>query len=77
MRAVFSSRPLVILGQHSLHVFSYHLLLFYALSVVVPMIEPSAGQRVAILFAAVGSLWLAAHGHARMVARDRVKDRAK
>jgi hypothetical protein len=76
LHAVFTSRPLVMLGQHSLHVFSYHLLLFYALAVVVPMIEPSAGERVAILFAAVGSLWLAAYGHAWLVARDRARERA-
>jgi hypothetical protein len=75
--AVFTSRPLVMLGQHSLHVFSYHLLLFYALAVVVPIIEPSAGERVAILIAAVASLWLAARGHAWLVARDRARDRSR
>jgi hypothetical protein len=61
---LFSRRPLVMLGQHSLHVFSFHIIVFYALAVIVPLLEPSPTGRALLLIVSVGSLYVAAWGHA-------------
>jgi hypothetical protein len=72
---LFSRRLLVVLGQHSLHVFSWHILVYYALAIVVPPLDLSAASRSIILVAAVASLWIAAFGHAWL--QDREKTRAR
>ena len=48
------TRPfLVVLGQHSLHVFSFHILVYYLLATVVPMLELSSTGRMLLLIASV------------------------
>ncbi|WP_299132071.1 OpgC domain-containing protein [uncultured Amaricoccus sp.] len=61
---LFSRRFLVVLGQHSLHVFSWHILVFYLLATLVPKFDLSEFGRTLVLIAAVASLYLAAYGHA-------------
>lgn len=61
---LFSRRPLVLLGQHSLHVFSWHILVYYLLAIVVPPLNLSHLARSVILIVAVSTLFLAALGHA-------------
>lgn len=73
----FTRRPLVFLGQHSLHVFSFHILVYYLLAQVIPGHDLSEGVRTLILLAAVASLYLAAAFHAAHQAWDlRARDRA-
>lgn len=67
---VFSRQFLVVLGQHSLHVFSFHILVFYFLATVMPMVELSHLERSVVLILAVASLYLAAYGHAWLQERD-------
>lgn len=75
---VFSRRFLVVLGQHSLHVFSFHILVFYVLATVVPHLELNALGRAGLLIASTASLYLAAYGHAWLKAREAAgKERAK
>lgn len=73
----FTRRPLVFLGQHSLHVFSFHILVYYLLAQVIPGHDLSEAVRTLILLAAVASLYLAAGFHAAHQAWDlRVRERA-
>ena len=73
VRWFFTRRWLVFLGQHSLHVFSFHILLVYAVDIL------SEGHRYGeldgdlVLLAGVASLYLPAWMHARMQARERAK----
>lgn len=67
---VFTARPLVFLGQHSLHVFSFHILVFYALAQFAPGLGLGEFGASLLLIASVASLWLAAWGHAWLQARD-------
>lgn len=67
---VFSARPLVYLGQHSLHVFSWHILVYYALAQFAPPLGLGEFASSLLLIAAVSTLWLAAWGHAWLQARD-------
>lgn len=67
---VFTRRWLTVLGQHSLHVFSFHILVFYALATAMPMLALDQWGRAAVLIGSVGSLYLAAWGHAWMQARE-------
>ncbi len=71
MAWVFSRQFLVVLGQHSLHVFSWHIVMFYLLATVVPRFDLSEAGRTLVLIAAVGSLYLAAYGHAWLQTRER------
>ncbi len=65
------TRPfLVLLGQHSLHVFSFHILVFYLLATVVHVFELTPMARAALLVTGVSSLYLAALGHAWMQSRE-------
>lgn len=66
---LFSRKALVMLGQHSLHVFSWHILVYYLLAVVVPPLDLSHFARSVILVVAVASLYIAAFGHARLQGR--------
>jgi len=64
---VFTRRWLVVLGQHSLHVFSFHILVYYALATISPWVLSLAEPgRAAVLALALGSLYIAAFGHAWM-----------
>jgi hypothetical protein len=55
-------RFLTFLGRHLLHVFSWHILVYFLLAQVMPA-EPSAPLGAAALVLAVASLYLAAFGH--------------
>ncbi len=70
MAWLFSRRLFVVLGQHSLHVFSFHILMFYFLATVVPLFHLSHLGRSIVLIVAVATLWIAAYGHAWLQARD-------
>lgn len=60
----FFTRPfLVFLGQHSLHVFSFHILVCYLLATVMQWVDPSAPMRAMILVISVASVYLGAIGH--------------
>jgi hypothetical protein len=67
---VFTRRPLVFLGQHSLHVFSWHILVTYALATLVQNVPLGEAARSAILIVSVASLFLAAQAHVWMQRRD-------
>ncbi len=62
LRWLFTRPFLVVLGQHSLHVFSAHILVYYLLAILLTRFEPSAFGREAILVVAVASLYLVAWG---------------
>jgi hypothetical protein len=65
------TRPfLVLLGQHSLHVFSFHILVYYLLATVLPAAGLPTGVRALVLVLAVASLYLAAFGHRWLQERD-------
>lgn len=66
---VFTRPALVMLGRHSLHVFSAHILVYYALAVLLTRVDPSPFAREAITVAAVAALWLAAWGRTRQQER--------
>lgn len=68
---LFTWRPLVVLGQHSLHVFSFHILLVYAAAIILEGRTVSEAQGGAILVLSVLSLYLPAYGHKWMQERER------
>lgn len=61
---VFTRRFLVVLGQHSLHVFSFHIIVYYLLATALKDVELTSPARAGVLIAASASLYLAAYGHA-------------
>lgn len=67
---LFSRPALVVLGQHSLHVFSFHILVYYLIATVAHNWEFSEFTRSLILVAGALSLYLAAWGHGWLQARD-------
>ena len=68
MTTIFTWKPLVFLGQHSLHVFSAHILCVYALELYFLNAEPGRlAANIAILLSPL-PLFAAAWGHARMQA---------
>ncbi len=73
MHRVFTFGPLVFLGQHSLHVFSAHILCVYVLALVLhgTQLSPLVGNLLILLSPL--PLYLAAWGHQVMVSRDRAK----
>ena len=68
---VVTFRPLVFLGQHSLHVFSAHILIVYVIAAVYQNGPPSQMIGTAIIFASLGMLYGVAWGHSRHVARNK------
>lgn len=58
-----------VLGNHSLHVFSTHILAFYVLATVMPMTDFGQGGRTAILLAALASLYVVACGRSWLMSR--------
>jgi hypothetical protein len=69
-RWLFTRPFLVVLGQHSLHVFSFHILVYYLLATAIPLADLATPARMAVLVAATASLYLAAWGHAWLQERD-------
>ena len=67
---IFTWRPLVFLGQHSLHVFSWHILAVYAVGVLVEVAQPSSLARVGLLLLGMASLYVPASFHQWQVERD-------
>lgn len=63
VRWLFTRPFLTVLGQHSLHVFTFHILVYYVLATLMPLVELSSVGRAAVLVASVSSLYLAAFGH--------------
>lgn len=61
---LFTRRALVFLGQHSLHVFSFHILMVYALSIVLDKRELSEFWGSVSLIAGVAALYIPAWLHA-------------
>lgn len=70
---VFTRRILVFLGQHSLHVFSLHIIVYYVLATIVPPADLPLATRVAAMAGAIAILYLGAWGHAWLQARDRAQ----
>jgi hypothetical protein len=64
-------RPLVFLGQHSLHVFSAHILIVYVIASVYQNGPPSQLIGTAIIFASLGILYGVAWVHSWYVARNK------
>lgn len=69
VRWLFTRRLLTVLGEHSLHVFSFHILVYYLLATTVPPADLSALARGAVMVVACASLYAAAFGHAWLVRR--------
>ena len=67
---LFAARFLVLLGQHSLHVFSFHILVYYLLATALPLVDLSAGWLAVVLILSTLSLYLAAYGHRWMQERE-------
>lgn len=70
---IFTRRFLVYLGQHSLHVFSYHILLVYVVSLVFYGQEISELKGSLILIFGAASLYIPAWLHAQMQARTKAR----
>lgn len=66
-----SLRPLVFLGQHSLHVFSAHIVIVYVLAAVYQDGPPGELFGTVLIFASVAMLYLAAWLHAVSSARGK------
>jgi peptidoglycan/LPS O-acetylase OafA/YrhL len=61
----------VFIGQHSLHVFSWHVLVFCLVSVLVEGRVLGEAARTAILIAGIASLAIPAYFHSWLQARER------
>lgn len=72
MQKLFTFPPLVFLGQHSLHVFSAHILCVYLLAIVLNGTRPPPLVGNLLLLFSPIPLYLAAWGHARLT---RAKDK--
>ncbi len=73
---IFTRRFLVFLGQHSLHVFSFHILLVYVLAALFLGRDLPALVDNLMLIGVGLSLYLPAWVHARMLARDKARAQA-
>lgn len=62
-------RPLVFLGQHSLHVFSAHILLVYVLAAIYQKGPPSEFVGTLLIFLCVGLLFVVAWLHTKSLER--------
>ncbi|KGB80682.1 hypothetical protein JT55_17550 [Rhodovulum sp. NI22] len=70
---LFTRRFLVFLGQHSLHVFSAHVLVVYVLAIVVEYYPPGPLWREVLILLTPIPLYLAAWGHARLQRKTTAK----
>ena len=68
---IFTWRPLVFLGQHSLHVFSWHILAVYAVGVLLHVAQFGSLARTGLLLLGVASLYIPAMFHQWQVERER------
>lgn len=68
LRWVVTLPPLVFLGQHSLHVFSAHILIVYVIAAVFQDAVPGEITGIAIILASLAALYGVAWWHARSVA---------
>ncbi len=71
MNWLFTRPALTLLGQHSLHVFTFHIIVYYALATLLVFYEPSAAGREALLLLGIGSLFACAGARAWWVNRTR------
>lgn len=76
LQKVVTIRPLVFLGQHSLHVFSAHILIVYFLGSIFQDEPPSELIGILLIFLCVCGLYVAAWGHAKLVERERASKAA-
>jgi hypothetical protein len=76
VRWIFTRPALVFLGQHSLHVFSFHLAVVYAIAVIFDGSPPGEVTGTIVLLLATLSLWLPAYLHARTQAAQRARSAA-
>ncbi|MDO9640875.1 MAG: OpgC domain-containing protein [Pseudotabrizicola sp.] len=70
---VFTRPALVLLGQHSLHVFSFHILVVYVAAVIFDAGPPTELTGSILLILGVLSLWLPAYLNARTQAAKRAR----
>ncbi|TPE53800.1 OpgC domain-containing protein [Amaricoccus solimangrovi] len=68
---LFTRPALTLLGRHSLQVFSFHIIVYYALATLLNVYEPSAVGRELLLVAGIASLFLCAGGRDWWVNRGR------
>ena len=71
IQKVVTIRPLVFLGQHSLHVFSAHILIVYLLATLYQDKPPNELIGIFLIMLCVGGLYLVAWLHAKSVERDK------
>lgn len=71
LQRVVTIRPLVFLGQHSLHVFSAHILIVYLLSAFFQDGPPGQIVGTLLILLCVAGLYLAAWLHAKSVEREK------
>ncbi len=77
LRQVVTWKPLVFLGQHSLHVFTWHILIAYAASIAIEKGEVSELEGSILLLAGVASLLIPASFHAWLQRRERAAHRPR
>lgn len=71
VKRVITLRPLVFLGQHSLHVFSAHILIVYLLYAIFPDGPPNQFVGTLVILLCVYGLYIAAWLHAKSVERQK------
>ncbi len=72
MHRVFTFRPLVFLGQHSLHVFSAHILCVYLLAAILNGTRPSPVVANLLILISPIPLFVAAWGHKALQSGSKV-----
>lgn len=73
LRTVVTWRPLVFLGQHSLHVFSAHILIVYVIAIIYEGSQPTELTGVAIILLSLAALYAVAWWHAKSVAAAKLR----
>jgi peptidoglycan/LPS O-acetylase OafA/YrhL len=71
LQKALTIRPLVFLGQHSLHVFSAHIVIVYLLAAIFQDGPPNELVGTLIILLCVFGLYLAAWLHAKSVEREK------
>lgn len=70
----FKQKPLIYLGQHSLYVFTYHIILLYTLTLFrTPISELNVFLQILIFGACLVSLWMPAYAHSVWKAKQKVE----
>ena len=65
-------RPLVFLGQHSLHVFSAHIIIVYTLATIYQNRTPGELSGTMIILLCIGLLYVVAWAHSKSLRRQKV-----